>query len=136
MQPAISYAREPTDRIYKVMKVQEFTKSKSCGIKIKNGRCYQAPRQRCVYLAHPFISLLSLFATLLRYYSTRCARLANRYFVPISSVIPTSLDSSVLHRGIAIFVCADFYHVSLFHATRAISRHSFYRLSATHVSAL
>lgn len=37
---SVFYARARAARVYKVTKVQEFTGSKSHGIKIKNGGCY------------------------------------------------------------------------------------------------
>lgn len=44
------YARVRADRVYKVAKVQEFTRSKSRGIKIKNSGSYQPPRHRAAYI--------------------------------------------------------------------------------------
>lgn len=69
---SVFYARARPGRVYKVTKVQEFTGSKSHGIKIKNGGCYQPPCRSCVYLARvshrgwPFIYYFFLLLVLVR----------------------------------------------------------------------
>lgn len=47
---SVFYARAGAGRVYKVAKVQEFTRSKSRGIKIKNSGSYQPPRHRAAYI--------------------------------------------------------------------------------------